>query len=97
MTDGGQTNRSACRPRCCPDTRSFRRTVRMLPVLLLLVLHPGCADSSPTTRPTAADRALSDPWGYGPKAGVPDKGPKKDDSSFDREGFKKDLNNVLNP
>lgn len=57
----------------------------------------GCADSTSTTRPTAADRALSDPWNYGPKPGVPDKEPKKDSSSFDSEGFKKDLNNVLNP
>lgn len=60
-------------------------------------LIAGCSDSSPATRPTSADRALSDPWNYGPKPGVPDKDLKKDDSSFDSEGLKKDLNNVFNP
>ncbi len=75
----------------------MHRISSLMSSIALLSMVAGCADSAATTRPTAADRALSDPWNYGPKPGVPDKEPKKDSSSFDSEGLKKDLNNVLNP
>lgn len=67
------------------------------PILYLLPVMVGCSDSSATTRPTAADRALSDPWNYGMSPAKPDTEPKKGDPSFDRDGLKKDLNNVFNP
>ena len=63
----------------------------------------GCGDTAgagsggPTTRQTAADRALADPWGYGPKPAPPDKGAKPNDDALDRDGLKRDLGNVFNP
>ena len=56
----------------------------------------GCGDTS-EPRKSAGDRALSDPWNYGPSLKKPDTQPSRDDSSFDREGLKRDVNNVFNP
>lgn len=82
------------------STRRFNllSAYRLLPAAYLLAACglPGCAETE--NRPSSADRALADPWNYGPKVGKPDTAAeKKDDSSFDREGFKRDLNNVFNP
>ena len=57
----------------------------------------GCSNSPDASQKTAGDRALADPWNYGPKGVQPDTQPRKDDSSFDRDGLKRDLNHVLNP
>ena len=61
----------------------------------------GCSDAGggggPTTRQSSADRALADPWGYGPKVAPPDKNAKKDESPSDRDSLKRELDNVFNP
>ena len=53
----------------------------------------GCADSPP--QPTAADRALKDPWGYTPKIEKTDT--KSGDDAIERGSLKRDLDHVFNP
>ena len=65
------------------------------------LLSPGCAssDKKPTTQPSSvADRqneALRDPFGYKPDMNSDISG--GDVGHLDRDGLKRDLNNVLNP
>ena len=65
------------------------------------LLAPGCAssDKKPTTRPASMsqrqDEALRDPFGYKPDMSRDVSG--GDIGHLDREGLKKDLNNVFNP
>jgi hypothetical protein len=67
----------------------------------LWLLLPGCAssDKQPTTQPTSVtqrqDDALRDPFGYKPDMNRDISG--GDIGHLDRDGLKKDLNNVLNP
>jgi hypothetical protein len=61
----------------------------------------GCAEQKgPTTRPETArerqDRAMRDPFGYSTETGKADIS-GGGISDFDREGFNRDLNNVLDP
>ena len=78
-----------------------RTAIRIAAACLVAGSATGCGDAAgaggPTTRQTAADRALADPWGYGPKAAPPDKGAKPNDNALDRNGLKRDLGNVFNP
>ncbi|HEV2295394.1 MAG TPA: hypothetical protein VGR35_16205 [Tepidisphaeraceae bacterium] len=66
-----------------------------------LVLPGGCASEKkqPTTRPSSVsqrqDDALRDPFGYKPDMSRDVSGGGIGD--LDRDGLKKDLNNVLNP
>ena len=59
----------------------------------------GCNSSEPTTQPSSLsarqDEALKDPMGYKvpPNQGVSN----GDTTGFDKSGFQKDLNDVLNP
>jgi hypothetical protein len=69
--------------------------ISMAACLLLTATLIGCAEST-GERSTSADRALKDPWGYGPKVGAADK-PKERTDGFDQDGLKRDLNNVFNP
>ena len=66
----------------------------------LLFAFPGCAsDKKPTTRPASMsqrqDEALRDPFGYKPDMSRDVSG--GDIGHLDRDGLKKDLNNVFNP
>jgi hypothetical protein len=70
-------------------------------MLAALALPTGCAssDKKPTTRPASMsqrqDEALRDPFGYKPDMSRDVSG--GDIGHLDREGLKKDLNNVFNP
>ncbi len=69
-------------------------------VCVCLSLMAGCAaDKKPTTRPASMrerqDAALRDPFDYKPDMSRDVSG--GDIGHLDREGLKKDLNNVLNP
>jgi len=64
----------------------------------------GCAQNGPTTQPTTRpatarerqDAAMRDPFGYSPDAGKTDiSGGGLTD--FDRQGFNRDMKNVLDP
>jgi hypothetical protein len=60
----------------------------------------GCAsDKKPTTQPSSMsqrqDQALRDPFGYKPDMSRDISG--GDTGHLDRDGLKKDLNNVFNP
>jgi hypothetical protein len=79
---------------------------RLLPIAVCacaaaLSVWSGCAssDKKPTTRPSSmADRqndALRDPFGYKPDMNRDISG--GDVGHLDRDGLKRDLNNVLNP
>ena len=65
------------------------------------LLSPGCASDKkkPTTQPSSMsqrqDAALRDPFGYKPDMSRDVSG--GDIGHLDREGLKKDLNNVFNP
>lgn len=64
------------------------------------LLAPGCASDKkqPTTRPSMSQRqddALRDPFGYKPDMSRDVSG--GDIGHLDRDGLKKDLNNVFNP
>ena len=65
------------------------------------LLSPGCASDKkkPTTRPSSMsqrqDAALRDPFGYKPDMSRDVSG--GDIGHLDRDGLKKDLNNVFNP
>ena len=57
----------------------------------------GCADEAqqkPADR--ASDRALADPFNYSPEMEKPDIS-GGDTSHFDKDAFKKDVDDVLNP
>jgi hypothetical protein len=68
-----------------------------------LRLAAGCAsdpNAKPTSRPANArerqDQAMKDPFGYSPNAGSTDiSGGGLSD--FDRQGFNRDMKNVLDP
>jgi hypothetical protein len=70
-------------------------------VYCLLAFAPGCTQpTASTTQPTdmrsRQDAAMKDPFGYSPNAGKTDiSGGGLTD--FDRDGFQKDLKNVLDP
>ena len=76
---------------------------RLLPISLMIsaLSAPivGCAsDKKPTTRPSMSNRqeeALRDPFGYKPDMNRDVSG--GDIGHLDRDGLKKDLNNVFNP
>ena len=78
---------------------------RLLPIPLLIgaLVAPivGCASDkkAPTTQPTSIsqrqDAALRDPFGYKPDMSRDVSG--GDIGHLDRDGLKKDLNNVFNP
>src|SRR3954471_16618178 len=70
----------------------FRVAICMTAVGLFAAI-PGCSDDSPKG-PSAADRAQGDPMSYGPHYGRADIAPKPD-SSNDRGGIKRELNDVL--
>ena len=85
-----------------------RRAICRLAVCLLMSLCgirllAGCAsspNSQPTTRPVSMhdrqDRAMKDPFNYSPDAGSTDiSGGGLTD--FDRQGFNRDMKNVLDP
>jgi hypothetical protein len=65
------------------------------------LLMPGCAssDKKPSTQPSSMsdrqDAALRDPFGYKPDMGRDVSG--GDVGHYDRDGMKRDLNNVFNP
>lgn len=74
---------------------------RLLPILALLTLASlACESSKPTTRPMSMrerqDRALSDPMNYKPDF-KQDRVSSGGITDFDKEGFNKDLKNVLSP
>ena len=61
---------------------------------------PGCAaDKAPSTRPLTMeerqDAALKDPMGYKPAIGHETS--DGDITTFDRDGFKRDVDHALNP
>ena len=77
----------------------------LLPISVLICVHlwftPGCASEKkpPTTQPSSMsqrqDAALRDPFGYKPDMNRDVSG--GDIGHLDRDGLKKDLNNVFNP
>ena len=84
-----------------------RRSViaTLVPISVLSCVHlwmiPGCASDkkAPTTQPSSMsqrqDAALRDPFGYKPDMNRDVSG--GDMGHLDRDGLKKDLNNVFNP
>ena len=73
---------------------------RFLSMTMLIAVGTlaGCAtDSSPPplTESQKQDAILKDPWSYKPQVGGDNSG--GDISSFDRNGFNKDLNDLLGP
>ena len=95
------------KPRACSQKPVDRRRLSISFWLLatgswLLVAPPGCASKdkkAPTTRPSSMqdrqDAALRDPFNYKPDMGRDVSG--GDIGHLDRDGLKKDLNNVFNP
>ena len=79
--------------------RMNHATTRVL--LTFCILSPGCTRSAvPTTRPLTArerqDKAIKDPFNYSPDSESTDiSGGGLSD--FDKDGFKKDLKNAINP
>jgi hypothetical protein len=79
--------------------------VNLLPISVLICVHlwlfSGCASETkkPTTQPTSMsqrqDAALRDPFGYKPDTSRDISG--GDIGHLDRDGLKRDLNNVFNP
>lgn len=76
----------------------FRLTVAVATMLGVA----GCSDktSAPTTRPSTVrerqEAALRDPFGYSPYGDSTDIS-GGDIKTFDKDGFRKDLDHVLNP
>jgi hypothetical protein len=78
------------------------RSIRPGTFILLagLAILSGCSSSAPTTQPSSfsdrQERALRDPYGYSPD-------PRNSDMTvsghggFDKEGFNRDKDYVLNP
>jgi hypothetical protein len=71
-------------------------------LLLASTTAPGCAESSDKPPQSPADRALSDPMNYGPKAEDYAARAKAADTknrsgATDSDGFKRDLDHVFNP
>ena len=81
-------------------------STRRLIVCVLSCLLPfavchlgGCQSGPPSTQPTTPserqDAALNDPMGYKPQFGHPIG--DSDMTSFDKDGFNRDMHDVLNP
>ena len=78
---------------------------RLVPIALCVCaaqsMWTGCAssDKKPSTQPSSMserqDAALRDPFGYKPDMGRDVSG--GDVGHYDRDGMKRDLNNVFNP
>jgi hypothetical protein len=73
---------------------------RVMPAAFCILLV-GCAYPAPTTQPTSGthqrqQKALADPFGYSPEFGNTDVS-GGGISDFDRGGFERDMNNVLDP
>lgn len=91
-----------CRVKCLPRLR--RLSFCLLPSAFCLALLTGCSQTAEqqaaTTRPANVrerqDRAIKDPFGYSPDMGTTDVS-GGGTSGFDRDGFGKDLKNVLDP
>lgn len=80
----------------------MNRPAKLLILCIVAAAAWSCAPDHPTTRPASAEQrqkeALADPYGYSPF-------PQKDDNDKmdthhdhdDRDGLKRDLENVFNP
>ena len=83
--------------------RRPHRSFRLLPAAVSLCFFAGCAAkdaAQPTSRPATArerqDQAMKDPFGYSPDTDRTDiSGGGL--SGFDKDGFGKDMKNVLDP
>jgi hypothetical protein len=86
--------------------RKMARSTRRLIVCVSSCLLPfavchlgGCQSGSPSTQPSTPsarqDAAMNDPMGYKPQFGHPIGG--SDMTSFDKDGFNRDMHDVMNP
>jgi hypothetical protein len=72
----------------------------LLAAALACTLVSACADKNappPETARQRQDRALRDPFAYGPDGEMPDPAAGRDAHTFDREGFKRDMDRFWNP
>lgn len=103
MTGKCRMQNEECRMKCRDRARRPWLPFRFLLSALCICVFAGCAkkgDPGPTSRPSTLrdrqDRALKDPFGYSPEVDRTDiSGGGL--SGFDREGFGKDMKNVLDP
>ena len=68
--------------------------------MLICTLAAACADKDAPPRETIRqrqDRALRDPFAVGQHEDMPDPAAGRDAQTFDREGFKKDVDRFWNP
>ena len=73
--------------------RSFRaaRPIAIIGCTLIL----GCADTKTQSTSERQDAAMRDPFGYSPS--IPEKSSSSGIGEFDKQGFKHDVDRVLNP
>ena len=88
------------RRRCCIGRWGFQRVCFLLAAALACTLLSACVDKNaprPETAGQRQDRALRDPFAYGPDGDMPDPAAGRDAQTFDREGFKRDMDRFWNP
>jgi hypothetical protein len=67
------------------------RPIAIIGCMLLL----GCADTKTQSTSERQDAAMRDPFGYSPS--IPEKSSSSGIGEFDKQGFKHDMDRVLNP
>ena len=72
----------------------------LLAALLTCTLAAACADKNrppPETARQRQERALRDPFAVGANEDIPDPAAGRDAHTFDRDGFKRDMDHFWNP
>ena len=83
-----------------PGRRGSRSVRYLFAAALACTLFSACADKNappPETARQRQDRALRDPFAYGPDGEMPDPAAGRDAHTFDREGFKRDMDRFWDP
>jgi hypothetical protein len=78
----------------------FRSARYLVAAALACTVLSACADKNappPETARQRQDRALRDPFAYGPDGEMADPAAGRDAHTFDREGFKRDMDTFWNP
>jgi len=73
--------------------RAFRGARPISIICCTLIL--GCADTKTQSSSDRQDAAMRDPFGYSPN--IPEKSSSSGIGEFDKQGFKHDMDRVLNP
>jgi hypothetical protein len=78
----------------------FRSVRCLVAAALACTVLAACADKNappPETARQRQDRALRDPFAYGPDGEMADPAAGRDAHTFDRDGFKRDMDRFWNP